>query len=103
MAESAPQRLKPQSDKELDRSAGSAAPPKISTSLRLVRRQRSSRLLLRDVDHVVVGVAVDEFVVGVDAGERRLLVDDDLESLVFLGELFLLQIQGFLFVFLSTE
>jgi hypothetical protein len=35
--------------------------------------------LLSNVDHVVVGVAVDELVVGVDAGQGGLLVDDDLK------------------------
>ena len=31
------------------------------------------------IDHVVLGIAIDEFVVGVDAGAGRLLIDDEFE------------------------
>jgi hypothetical protein len=46
-----------------------------------------------NIDHIVVGIPVNQLVVRVDAGQRRLLVDDDLKGPVPLGELFLLQIE----------
>ena len=59
--------------------------------------------MVRDVNHVVVGIPVDELVVGIDAGQSRLLIDGDYEGLVFLGEFFLLEIERLLFIFLATE
>ena len=53
---------------------------------------------LLDVDQVVVRVAVDELVVGVDAGAGGRLVHDDLEGLAGLGEPFFLEIQRLFFV-----
>ena len=62
-----------------------------------------ARLLVGDVDHVVVGNAIDQLVVGVDAGERGLLVDDNLEGSVLAGEPLLLQVEGLFFIFLAAE
>jgi hypothetical protein len=60
-------------------------------------------LLLGDVDHVVIGISVNEFIVGVNAGQGRRLVDYDYESFVSLGKLFLLEIEGLLLIFFSAE
>ena len=67
------------------------------------RERIRCRSLLGDVDGVVVGDAVDELVVGVDAGARGQLVDDDFEGLVVLREPLLLEIERLFFVLLAGE
>src|SRR5580704_18592700 len=59
--------------------------------------------LLRDIHPIVIGIAIDELVVGIDARPGGRLVDNNLEGLVGLGEPYLLEIQGFFFVLLASE
>ena len=59
--------------------------------------------LLRNVHQIVIRVAVDQLVIGIDACPRGRLVDDNLEGLAGLREPFLLQIERFLFVLLAGE
>src|SRR5580704_11882889 len=60
-------------------------------------------LLLGDGDHVVVGYAVHQFVVRVDASSRRFFVYDDFEGIFFLGDFFFLQVEGHFFAFWAFE
>jgi len=43
-----------------------------------------NRSFFRNINHVVVRISVDKLVVGIDSGKSGLLVDNNLESLVFL-------------------
>jgi hypothetical protein len=59
--------------------------------------------LLGDVDQIVIPIPVNQLVVGIDASQSGRLVNNDHESLVFVGKFFLLKIEGLLFIFLSAE
>jgi len=58
---------------------------------------------LGDGDGVVVGDAIDELIDGVDASAGWKLVDDDLEGVLLLGNLFLLEVEGLFVVLLPGE
>ena len=75
----------------------------ISAGTDLCSNKGNDRSLLCNRDHIVVCIAVNELIVGIDAGKRGRLIDNNLEGSVFLGEFFLLEIERFLFIFLSTE
>ena len=67
-----------------------------SFRIRPASDQKRNRLLLNHVDHIVIGIPVNQLVVGINARQGRLLVDDNHKDLVFVGEFLFFQIQRFL-------
>src|ERR1039457_1687086 len=57
----------------------------------------------RNIYPIVIRVAVNELVVGIDTGPGGRLVNDNLEGLGRLGEPRLLEVEGFFFVLLAAE
>ena len=64
--------------------------------------QKAGVSLSSNVYDIVVGNSIDEFVVRIDASACRHLVHDNLKALVRLSDLFLLEIEWLLLIFLST-
>src|SRR5260370_16669983 len=62
--------------------------------------QKAGVLLSSNVYDIVVGNSIDEFVVRIDASACRHLVHDNLKALVRLSDLFLLEIEWLLLIFL---
>jgi hypothetical protein len=65
--------------------------------------QKAGVSLSSNVYDIVVGNSIDEFVVRIDASACRHLVHDNLKALVRLSDLFLLEIEWLLLIFLPTE
>ena len=59
--------------------------------------------MLNHIDHVVIGIPVNQLVVGINARQGRLLVDDNHKGLALVGEFFFFEIQRFLLILFSAE
>ena len=59
--------------------------------------------LFSNIDDIVIGNSVDEFVIRIDAGTCRHLVHDNLKGLVCLSDLFLLEVECFSSSFLPVK
>jgi hypothetical protein len=60
-------------------------------------------LLLSNLNHVVIGNSIDELVARIDASACRHLVHTNFKGLVFMSNLFLLQVERLLLVPLASE
>jgi hypothetical protein len=60
-------------------------------------------LLLRNIDHIVIRVAINQLVQGIDARPRRPLIHDNLEGLGGLRERCFLEVERLLFVLIDVE
>ena len=66
-------------------------------------KQAAGLSLSNNIDGVIIGDSVDEFVIRIDASACRHLVNDDLKDLVCLSDLFLLEIEWLLLVLLTNK